>query len=83
MQLRLTGNADQIRSASGINLRDFDVKPDAVELRANARDLQTASQWLEDIQKHKDLSRYTWTMPQPVVRDDKTISLRMQGKAKP
>ena len=69
---------------SGISMRDFDVKADnSVELRANARDLQTASQWLEDIQKHKDLSRLTWTMPQPVVRDDKTISLRMHGKSKP
>ena len=72
---------------SGINLREFDHKGESLEIRAYARDLQTASQWKEDMEKHKDLGRYTWTMPQPVVINSPTAgnitSLRLQGKLKP
>jgi hypothetical protein len=68
---------------SGVVIRDFEYTTKDVELKGDARDLITASQFLEDIKKHKDLSRYEWTMPQPSVRDNKTVSYRIQGKPKP
>ena len=46
----------------------------------DARDATTSGLFFEELKKHKNLSRYTWTMPQPQVRDNKTVSCRIQGK---
>lgn len=66
---------------SGIVLREFEGRTDDIELRGEARDAQLAYQFLEDLQKHRLLGRYTWSMPQPSVRE-KTASFRVQGKLK-
>ena len=68
---------------SGILFRDYEISLAEVEVRGEARDAQTAFQLLEDLKKHKELSRYDWTMPQPQIRDNKTASFRLQGKLKP
>ncbi|MCX6854180.1 MAG: PilN domain-containing protein [Verrucomicrobia bacterium] len=65
---------------SGIVIRDFEVKDNEIDIRGDARDTQTAVQFVEDLQKHPILSRYTWTKPQPTVKD-KTAQFRAQGKA--
>ena len=67
---------------SGIVLRKFEPKTTEIEIRGEARDAQTAFQFLEDIKKHRNLGRYEWSMPQPSVRE-KTASFRAQGKLKP
>jgi hypothetical protein len=72
-----------IMPPSGVLVRDFEFTQKEVEVKGDARDLTTASQFLEDLKKHKDLSRYDWSMPQPQVRDNKTVSYRIQGKSKP
>ncbi|WP_075090486.1 PilN domain-containing protein [Verrucomicrobium spinosum] len=64
---------------SGIVLKRFEAKLTEVELRGEARDAQTASQFLEDLKKHPTLSRYTWSMPTPTMKD-KVASFRIQGK---
>ncbi len=66
---------------SGIVLRQFEGRTEDIELRGEARDAQLAYQFLEDLQKHRILGRYTWSMPQPSVRE-KTASFRAQGKLK-
>lgn len=63
---------------SGILIRDLKVKLDEVEMKGDARDLTAANQFLEDLKKHKELSRYNWTMPQPNL--NKTATWRIQGK---
>jgi hypothetical protein len=74
----------QIMPPSGINLRNFVVKSDdEIQIRCEARDVTTANGFLEDLKKHKTFSRYTWSMPQPQVRDNKTASCRIQGKLTP
>jgi len=72
---------NELMPPSGIVIRQFSAKTDELDLRGEARDPQVAYQFLEDIQKHKVLSRYSWSMPQPSVRE-KTASFRMQGKLK-
>lgn len=67
---------------SGIVIRRFSAKTNEIEIRGDARDAQTAFQFLEDIKKHRNLGRYDWSMPQPSVRE-KTASFRAQGKLKP
>lgn len=67
---------------SGIVIRKFEAKTTEIEIRGEARDAQTAFQFLEDIKKHRNLGRYEWSMPQPSVRE-KTASFRAQGKLKP
>lgn len=64
---------------SGIVLKRFEAKLTEIELRGEARDAQTASQFLEDLKKHPTLSRYTWSMPTPTMKD-KVASFRIQGK---
>lgn len=66
---------------SGIVIRKFEAKTDAIEIRGEARDAQLAFQFLEDIKKHRTLSRYEWTMPRPEVK--KAASFRIQGKLIP
>jgi len=65
---------------SGIVIRDFEIKDNEIDIRGEARDTQTAVQFVEDLQKSPVLSRYTWTKPQPTVKD-KTALFRAQGKA--
>ena len=67
---------------SGIVIRKFEAKTTEIEIRGEARDAQTAFQFLEDVKKHRNLGRYEWSMPQPSVRE-KTASFRAQGKLKP
>ena len=68
---------------SGIAVRDIKVKLDEIEMKGDARDVTTINQFLEDLTKHKELGRFNWTMPQPIVRDNKTPSWRIQGKQQP
>lgn len=65
---------------SGIVIRDFEIKDNEIDLRGEARDTQTAVQFVEDLQKDPLLSLYTWSKPQPTVKD-KTALFRAQGKA--
>jgi hypothetical protein len=65
---------------SGIVIREFELKDDEIDIRGEARDAQTAVQFVEDLQKDPVLSRYTWTKPQPTVKD-KTAQFRARGKA--
>ncbi len=65
---------------SGIVIRDFEIKDHEIDIRGEARDTQTAVQFVEDLQKDPLLSRYTWSKPQPTVRE-KTALFRAQGKA--
>ncbi|MFZ4767304.1 MAG: PilN domain-containing protein [Roseimicrobium sp.] len=64
---------------SGLVLKKFEAKPDAIELRGDARDLQTAAQFLEDLKKHPKLGRFTWQMPTPDMKN-KIASFKIQGK---
>jgi len=68
-----------IMPPSGLVLKRFEAKPDTVELRGEARDLQTAEQFLEDLQKHPKLSRFTWQMPTPDIKN-KIATFKIQGK---
>jgi geranylgeranyl pyrophosphate synthase len=65
---------------SGIVIRRFQIKDDAIDIQGEARDAQTAVQFMEDLQKHSVLSRYTWSKPSPNVRNGKA-EFRTQGKA--
>jgi hypothetical protein len=76
----LLTNLTALMPPSGINLREYEYKPAEINLRTEARDATTAAGFLEDLKKHKVLGRYAWTMPQPQVRENKTVSCRIQGK---
>lgn len=77
----LMAEITRLMPPSGIVLREFEGRTDDIELRGEARDAQLAYQFLEDLQKHRVLGRYQWSMPQPSVRE-KTASFRAQGKLK-
>lgn len=64
---------------SGLVLKRFEAKPEVIELRGEARDLQTADQFLEDLKKHPKLSRFTWEMPTPDMRN-KIATFKILGK---
>ncbi len=66
---------------SGIVVRKYEAKLDEIEIRGEAREARLADQFIEDIKKHKNLSRYEWSMPRPEVKT--TASFRAQGKLKP
>ena len=68
-----------IMPPSGIVLKRFDAKPTEVSISGDARDAQTATQFLEDLKKHAKLKAYAWTMPVPSVKD-KVASFKIQGK---
>jgi Fimbrial assembly protein (PilN) len=76
----LLNEVTKLMPPSGIVIRDFEVKDNEIEIQGEARDTQTAVQFVEDLQKHPVLSRYTWTKPQPTVKD-KAAQFRAQGKA--
>jgi hypothetical protein len=75
----LLNEVTQLLPPSGIVIRDFEVKDSEIDIRGEARDTQMAVQFVEDLQKHPVLSRFTWTKPQPTVKD-KTAQFRAQGK---
>lgn len=77
--LFLLAQVTSIMPPSGIVVRDFEVKGADIQIDGEARDAQVAFQFLEDIKKHAVLSRYSWAMPQPNVRE-KTATFRIQGK---
>ena len=79
----LLAEVTNLMPPSGINLRNFNVKPEEIQIRCEARDATTAANFLEDLKKNKNFSRYDWSMPQPSVRDNKTVSCRIQGKLIP
>lgn len=64
---------------SGVLIKKFQAKPAEIELSGDARDAQTATQFLEDLKKHPKLNRFTWSMPVPSVKD-KAASFKIQGK---
>lgn len=64
---------------SGIVIRDCDIRTTEIDIRGEARDAQLAFQFVEDLQKHPVLGLYTWSKPQPTVRE-KTAQFRAQGK---
>ena len=76
----IMGQITALMPPSGIAIRDLTIKMEEVQMKGDARDLTSAAQFLEDLKKHKELSRFNWTMPQPTVRDNKTVSWRIQGK---
>ena len=65
---------------SGLVIRRFNLKDNTIDLQGDARDAQTAVQFMEDLQKHPILGRYEWSKPSPNVRDG-TAQFRTQGKA--
>ncbi len=80
--LVLLSDITSLMPPSGIVLREFEAKTDEIDLRGEARDAQLYFQFIEDLQKHKNLSRYEWSKTQPTVRE-KTASFRTQGKLIP
>ncbi|QIF02238.1 hypothetical protein [Roseimicrobium sp. ORNL1] len=68
-----------IMPPSGIVIKRFSAKPTEIELRGDARDLQTAAQFLEDLKKHPKLDRFHWEMPTPDIKN-KIASFRITGK---
>ena len=77
----LLAEITRLMPPSGIMLEEFEGRIGDIEIRGQTRDAQLAYQFLEDLQKHRILSRYTWSMPQPTVRE-KVASFRAQGKLK-
>lgn len=68
-----------IMPPSGLVVRRFDAKPEVVEIRGEARDLQTADQFLEDLKQHPNLNGFTWEMPTPDMRN-KVATFKILGK---
>lgn len=68
-----------IMPPSGVVIKRFSAKPTEIELRGDARDLQTAAQLLEDLKKHPKLNRFHWEMPTPDIKN-KIATFRITGK---
>lgn len=73
---------------SGVVIKRFETKqpksgdlktPDEINITGDARDAQTATQFLQDLQKDPKLNHFNWTMPVPSVKE-KTASFKIQGK---
>lgn len=76
----LLAEITKLMPPSGIVIREFQIKDNEIDIRGEARDAQTAVQFVEDLQKHPVLSRFTWSKPQPTVKGN-TAQFRAQGKA--
>ena len=76
----LLAGITKLMPPSGIVIREFKLRDNEIDIRGEARDAQTAVQFVEDLIKDPILSPYTWTKPQPTVKD-KTALFRAQGKA--
>ncbi len=72
-------NVTALMPPSGVSLKRFESKPTEVEISGDARDAQTATQFLEDLKKHPKLSRFNWSMPVPSMKE-KAASFKIQGK---
>jgi hypothetical protein len=68
-----------IMPPSGLVVKRFESKPEVIELRGEARDLQTADQFLEDLKQHPNLNRFTWEMPTPDMKN-KIATFKIIGK---
>ena len=77
--MTILSQVTSIMPPSGVVLKRYEAKPAEIELNGDARDAQTASQFVEDLKKHPKLSRYNWNMPVPTVKD-KAASFKIQGK---
>lgn len=77
--LFLLAEINRIMPASGVVIRDFEVKGNEIDIRGEARDAQLAVQFVEDIKKNRILSRYEWTAPRPELKGT-TATFRAQGK---
>ncbi|TLD70295.1 hypothetical protein FEM03_14010 [Phragmitibacter flavus] len=64
---------------SGIQIKKYIAKPAEIDIEGDARDAQSATQLLEDLKKHAQLSRFTWSMPVPAVRNN-IATFKIQGK---
>lgn len=64
---------------SGVVIKRFDTKLNEIEITGDARDLQTATQFLEDLKANPKLGVFNWSMPVPSVKD-KVASFKIQGK---
>ena len=74
----LLSQVTSLMPPSGIVLKRFEVKINEIEIRGDARDPQTASQFYADLKKKLDL--YSgWDMPPPTVKD-KIASFKITGK---
>jgi len=78
----LLSEVTKLMPPSGIVVRRFQIKDNEIDIQGEARDAQTAVQFMEDLQKHPVLSRYTWSKPSPNVKDG-SAQFRTQGKAQP
>ncbi|MBV6498388.1 MAG: hypothetical protein CJBNEKGG_00610 [Prosthecobacter sp.] len=76
----LLAELTKLMPPSGLVIRRFNLKDNTIDLQGDARDAQTAVQFMEDLQKHPILGRYEWSKPSPNVRDG-TAQFRTQGKA--
>jgi len=63
---------------SGILIKKFTAELAEVEIDGDARDAQSATQFLEDLKKHPQLGRYAWSMPVPAVRNN-VATFKIQG----
>lgn len=64
---------------SGVVIRRFQVRQGQVEIQGDARDAQSAVQFMEDLQKHPQLGQLQWSKASPSVRDG-VAQFRTQGK---
>lgn len=64
---------------SGVLIRKFDAKPNEIEMAGDARDAQTATQFLEDLKGSSKLNRFAWSMPVPSVKD-RVAAFKIQGR---
>lgn len=78
----LLSEVTKLMPPSGIVVRRFQLKDNEIDIQGEARDAQTAVQFMEDLQKHPVLSRYQWSKPSPNVKDG-AAQFRTQGKAIP
>lgn len=78
----LLSEVTKLMPPSGLVVRRFAVKDNTLDIRGEARDAQTAVQFMEDLQKHPVLSRYQWSKPSPNVKGS-TAEFRTEGKVLP
>ncbi|MCA1963370.1 MAG: PilN domain-containing protein [Prosthecobacter sp.] len=78
----LLAEVTKLMPPSGLVIRRFHLKDNTIDIRGEARDAQTAVQFMEDLQKHPVLSRYQWSKPSPNVKGS-TAEFRTEGKALP
>lgn len=76
----LLAEITKLMPPSGLVIREYEIRGNEIDIRGDARDAQRAFQFVEDLQKHPVLGRYTWSKPQPTLRDN-VAQFRAQGKA--